>query len=369
MDSIYKIHHLLSVVSVLLVFAHPVILLVNNPYTLLLLNPFTAPWRAQAGLIGLAGLILIAITSVLRKEIKISYDHWHLLHDFLTIVIVVFAVIHLFKVNYYMSYPAMKWVWIIEVAIWIVMTLYVRIIKPIQVIKKPFIVKEVIRETKDIWTIVLTPKGHAGMDFSATQVAWININSSPFSLNKNPFSISGSANRKDELRFSIKELGDFTSTIGSLEGGETVYVDGPYGSFSKDEPEAKNGLVLIAGGIGAAPVMSILYTLADLKDTRPVFFFYGNFDAENIAFIKDIENLKKLINLKVIHVLENVLEESEYLEGLISRQILDEHLPQNRKKLFYFVCGPLPMIRAMENILSEMDIPHRNITTEKYEMA
>ena len=42
--------------SVALVFAHPVILLINNPYTLLLLNPFIAPWRAQAGLIGLASL-------------------------------------------------------------------------------------------------------------------------------------------------------------------------------------------------------------------------------------------------------------------------------------------------------------------------
>ena len=119
--------------SVALVFAHPVILLVNNPYTLLLLNPFTAPWRAQAGLIGLASLVLIAITSVLRKEIKISYDGWHLIHDLLAAAIAVFALIHILKVNYYISYPAMKWVWIIEAVIWVGMTIYTRIIKPAQI--------------------------------------------------------------------------------------------------------------------------------------------------------------------------------------------------------------------------------------------
>ena len=116
------------------------------------------------------------------------------------------------------------------------MTIYARVIKPAQILKKPFTVKEIIEEAKDTWTMVLSPKGHQGLDFSAGQVAWININSSPFSLNKNPFSISGSAHNKGELRFSIKNLGDFTSSIGKLVGGETVYVDGPYGSFSLDEP-------------------------------------------------------------------------------------------------------------------------------------
>ena len=118
LDGIYRVHHLLSVLSVLLILLHPVILLVNNPYTLLLLNPFTAPWRAQAGLIGLAGLILIAITSVLRKELKLDYNAWHGLHDLLAFIIVVFAVIHLLKVNYYMNMPAMRIAWLVEVVIW-----------------------------------------------------------------------------------------------------------------------------------------------------------------------------------------------------------------------------------------------------------
>ncbi len=272
MDHMYKVHHYLSVISVLLIFLHPLILLVNNPYTILLLNPVTAPWRAQAGLIGLASLILIAITSVLRKELKLGYNAWHILHGLLTVSIAVFAMIHIFKVNYYSSTDVVKWVWIFEMVLWGSLTLYIRLIKPAQMLKKPFQVKEVIEETLDTWTIVLEPKGHEGFDFNAAQVAWININSSPFSMHKNPFSISGSAHRKDELRFTIKNLGDFTSTIGDLRGGETVYVDGPFGSFSITDPKTQKGLVLLAGGIGVAPIMSILQTMADAGDMRTVYF-------------------------------------------------------------------------------------------------
>ena len=131
LDSTYRVHHLLSLLSVLMVFLHPVILLVNNPYTLLLLNPFTAPWRAQAGLIGLAALVMIAITSVLRKELRMDYNAWHGLHDLLALLIAVFALIHLVKVNYYMSAPAMQIAWLVELVIWVGITFYVRVLKPL----------------------------------------------------------------------------------------------------------------------------------------------------------------------------------------------------------------------------------------------
>jgi len=369
MDQIYKIHHYLSVVSVFLVLLHPAILLINNPYTLLLLNPFTAPWRAQAGWIGLAALVFIAITSVLRAEMKIGYNFWHVIHDILAAAIAVFALIHIFKVNYYTSTPAMKFVWIFEAAIWLGMTCYMRVWKPIQLKKKPFLVKEVIPEVKNVWTIVLKPDGHEGLDFTPAQVAWINIDTSPFTLHRNPFSISGSAHKKDELRFSIKALGDFSASIGNLKGGETVYVDGPFGSFSLEDPRTRKGLVLLAGGIGAAPIMSILHSMADVNDNRPVYFFFGNYDEDHLIFKKDIERLEKKLKLKTVHVLEKPKDPKKYIGGFITKDFLDRTLPENRDELYYFVCGPLPMIEAMENHLTALGVPDRQVTTEKYEMA
>jgi ferredoxin-NADP reductase len=75
------------------------------------------------------------------------------------------------------------------------------------------------------------------------------------------------------------------------------------------------------------------------------------------------------MNLTIVHVLEKPASPDKYFQGFISKQILDEHLPKNRKDLFYFICGPLPMIKAMEKHLSALGIPRKLIDTEKYEMA
>jgi len=369
MDGIYRAHHLLSVLSVLLVFLHPVILVINNPNTLLLLNPLTAPWRAQAGMIGLAALVLIAVTSVLRKDLRLDYNAWHGLHDLLALIIAVFALIHLLKVDYYMSAPAMRIAWLLTVLIWVGATVYVRVLKPLDIQRHPYIVKQLVTELPDTWTLVLAPQGHAGMRFAAGQVAWLNVNSSPFTLHRNPFSFSGSAHREGELRFSIKDAGDFTAAIGKLQGGETVYVDGPYGNFSLADPRMQKGLVLLAGGIGIAPMLSVLHTLADEKDRRPIHLFYGNPDDTKIAYFKELDNLQKKLNLKITHVLETPAEHLKSETGFITRSLLERELPANRAELFYFICGPLVMIDAMEAILRAMQVPARQVVSEKYEMA
>ncbi len=370
LDNLYRVHHLLSVLSVVLVFLHPVILLIYNPNTLLLLNFFTAPWRAQAGILGLLGLILIAITSVLRKEIRLGYNAWHGVHDLLALGIAVFALIHIVKVNYYFSAPAMRAAWVVEALIWIAMTIYLRVVKPLQMKAAPYTVAKVTAEAPGTWSLALKPVGHAGMAFKAGQVAWLNINTSPFTLHRNPFSLAGSARKPGELQFAIKNLGDFSASIGSLKGGETVYVDGPYGTLSLDWESPRAGMVLLAGGIGIAPVMSILRTLADDGDKRPLFCFYGNYDESNIPFEKELDQLKKKLNLTLVHVLEKPSKQYKGEKGYISRELLEREIPSDlRHKLHYFICGPVPMIHAMERILQAMQVPHKHVTSEKYEMA
>ena len=71
--------------------------------------------------------------------------------------------------------------------------------------KSPFTVKKIIEETPDTWTMVLEPKGHEGLISTLRRLPG-SMSSSLLSLHRNPFSISGSAHKKNELRFSIKTL-------------------------------------------------------------------------------------------------------------------------------------------------------------------
>ncbi len=83
----------------------------------------------------------------------------------------------------------------------------------------------------------------------------------------------------------------------------------------------------------------------------PFTLFYGSYDEENIIFKDELERLSKQLNLRIVYVLEEHKNEDEYFIGYITHDLLDNVLPENRTELYYFVCGPIEMIEAMENHL------------------
>lgn len=368
MDTLYAFHHRISIAGFVLALLHPLILFVGNPYTLRLLDITSAPWRARAAVLGIILFILLIVSSVWRKNFKIRYEIWRAIHDFFAIVAAALVLYHIFMVNHYLAHPLQRVYWIGVAAVWGAATLYLRLIKPLQMLRRPYRVVEVRPERGSAWTLAVEPVDHPGMRFMAGQFAWLTARASPFSFRENPFSFSSSSEVKDRLEFTIKELGDFTSTIGQLQPGEKVYLDGPYGTFDIDQHDAP-GYVMIAGGIGSVPVLSILRTMADRQDLRPVFFFYGNPDWESVTYREELESLQERMNLKVIHTLSRPPEGWRGETGYITANILERHLPADRANLHYFICGPIPMIVAVENDLLQMGIPIRNIHTENYEMA
>ena len=83
--------------------------------------------------------------------------------------------------------------------------------------------------------------------------------------------------------------------------GRRVYLDGPYGAFTIGNPADMH--VLIAGGVGVTPMMSIIRTLADRGDSRPVILLYGSRNWDSITFREELEALKARLDLTVVHVL------------------------------------------------------------------
>ena len=372
MDKVYSSHHIFSIFSIVLVLLHAVILLITD-------KVFRAGFALNSGWIGLAALALIGLTSVLRKKIKLNYVPWLGFHNLLTAIILVFGLWHMFKVNYYMEIPLVKWVWIIEIAIWTLLIVYIRVLHPLAVGKKAFKVESVEAEPNAVYTLNLLPDGHAGIAFKAGQIAWISTGKSPWVLSRNPFSIAGSdVAPGGRVRFAIKEAGDFTSTIKDLKPGDRVFVDGPYGEFNLQNENTQKGIVLLAGGIGVAPVLSIVNTLADTNDKRPVYVFYGDYNEETALYQDEFAAAAEKINLKLFTVLEKPLREDYPYSGYITSDLMASVLPENFKDLFYFVCGPEPMLRAMEKNFVKLGIAKSNVYSgiksgqvhiENFEMA
>ncbi|MBM4430126.1 MAG: oxidoreductase [Chloroflexi bacterium] len=368
MDTMYFLHHAISVASLGFVLAHPLILLLNNPYIIQFFNPATSPWRALSGVLATLAAFLLVTSSVFRKSWRIIYEPWRLTHGLLSVITLVLALIHIFQVNYYTAMPLQRLLWIVLPVLWLALVVYARGIKPALMLKKPYELKEVRKERCDSWTLALAPVGHPGIEFKPGQFAWLAVQRSPFDIRQHPFSFSSSAERKGWLEFTIKELGNFTRTVKDVPTGARLYVDGPYGTFGPDFYDAP-GYVLLAGGVGVTPIMSMLRTLADRGDRRPLVLFYGSPTWEDVIYREEIEELEKRLNLKVVHVLERPHEGWQGEKGFINTDILNRHLPAERADLQYFMCGPLPMIQNVEPALQRAGVPLERAHSERYEMA
>lgn len=370
-DVVYHFHRQISFVALCLILAHPLLLFIYSPETLNLLNLITAPWRARAGVTAVLILIVMIAVSVWRKAIKLEYNQWRIWHGIMAIIVIILAMTHVVLAGHYINTPIKQVLWIGYGVFWVGLLFYVRIIKPVMLLRRPYQVDCVKAERGNAWTLTVEPVGHLGMRFLPGQFAWLTAWRSPFTDSEHPFSISSSAEQNGKLSFTIKELGDFTSTIKDMKKGQKIYLDGPFGAFSLDRHPQAKGYVFIAGGIGITPIMSMLQTMKDRADTRPLVLIYGNNKWEDITFREEIEELEKHLSLKVIHVLAYPPEDWQGEQGFITGEILDRHLPKERKKNLYeiFLCGPPLMMDVVEKLLPELGIPLGDFHSERFDLV
>ena len=153
-----------------------------------------------------------------------------------------------------------------------------------------------------------------------------------------------------------------------LEPGTTVYLDGPYGSFSPFRFSGP-GHILIGAGVGITPLMSILRTAVDRGDPLPRELFYGSRDWKSITFRDELGTIDERDDFEVIHVLEEPSADWDGERGYIDEAILRRHLPDDFLTLHYFVCGPVPMLDAAEQMLLAIGVPEAQIHVERFMMA
>lgn len=368
-DIIYSFHRYLAIITWFLIVAHYCIIRLENAAVLQPLNPLAAPWHMTAGRMAIVLLTLIIISSLWRKPLRIHYDQWRILHIGLAITIFLLALGHIQGVGYYISAPARHALWTGYTVLWMLLIVYVRLIKPWNMHNKPYRVAEVRQEHDNCWTLSLAPVNHQGMSFKPGQFAWLSLRASPWQVKEHPFSISSSATQNERVELTIKGLGDFTCTINQTQVGETAYLDGPYGIFSIDQYPAAPGFVFIAGGVGVAPIMSMLRTLADRQDARPLWLIYGNRCRDHIIFREELEILTTRLNLQVIHVLKEPPDSWDGETGIITPTLLKKVLPDNTRQYEYFLCGPQPMSQSVQQGLRELQVPLGNIHNELFDLV
>lgn len=369
-DVIYAFHRYLAYALLAIILLHPVILIARDPAQLAaVITPWAVSLEISAGTVSLFLLLVIVGASAFRKQLRIPYEPWRATHLVLSLAAVGFAFAHIWGVSYYTGAPAVRGLWVLIGASLVAVVFHVRLLRPWRLRRRPWRVAEVRPELGESWSVAVEPDGHGGFSFEPGQFAWLTVDRSPFGMYEHPFSIASSPEAGRGVEFVIKELGDFTRTVGRIPPGTVAYVDGPYGSFSMDRHPEAAGYVFLAGGIGVAPVMSMVRTLADRGDERPHLVFAAHSEWDRIPLRDELTALSERLDLQVIHVLEEPPEGWEGEEGWITRELLDRTLPPERRDFHYFICGPVPMIRAMEAFLGELGIWPTNVHTELFDMV
>lgn len=364
-DALLQFHRQIGYVGLAFIVTHFAISARWSELTLI--NALHAPLLVWFGMAALVAVVLLVATSVWRRRLRLSYEAWHVVHTVLAVVAVVGALGHVFFVDEYVSTLWKQILWGVMSAAFLGLLVWVRVIKPRRALARPWRVARVAAERGQTTSVTLTPPAGIEFRFQPGQFAWFAIGRSPFSLTQHPFSFSSSAER-DEVEVAIKALGDFTSRIGALKPGTTVFVDGPHGVFSTDQDEGP-GFGLIAGGVGIAGLISMLRTMADRNDVRPTLLFYANSDWDSVAFRDELEQLKHRLNLTLVHVLSRPPEGWAGETGYVTAEILARHLPRGYQRFQYFICGPDPMMDAVEAALLKLGVPAERVHTERFDMV
>jgi len=304
----------------------------------------------------LPALVLLAIG---RTRSDIRYQTWHLIHGGGALLVALLLLHHTVYAGRYGAHPVLTWVWVAMATVAVGSFLYLRLLAPVLSSARRWRVASVTRLTPKQWQLTVEPVGHSGITYKAGQFMWLNVGNSAFSLKVNPFSICSAPASGPDISFMIKELGDFTRTIGQIEPGTPCHLDGPYGNLSVDG-RREPGIALIAGGVGLAPRLGIIRQIRETGDPRRIKLVYGNRAADQIAYRAELDTED------VTYVLSEPDDTWTGETGWISAELMDRVFqPDEFRDWVFVMCGPAAMMETVEDHLIQRGTASHRILSER----
>ncbi|MCK5341881.1 MAG: FAD/NAD(P)-binding protein [Candidatus Heimdallarchaeota archaeon] len=176
------------------------------------------------------------------------------------------------------------------------------------------------------------------------------------------FAISSSPTKRGSIEVSVMKLGKVTSALHEYEPGDTVGVRGPYGNHFDVEGWKGKNLVFIGGGIGQAPLRSLInYVVDNRKDYGKLDIIYGARSSKDLSYKQEFAELEKRDDVDV-HLSIDVKEDGwEKYVGFVPNNLLEvKPSPQNAIAI---TCGPPIMIKFVIQNLGKLGFTEDKIFT------
>ncbi|MFN4181104.1 MAG: ferric reductase-like transmembrane domain-containing protein [Candidatus Paceibacteria bacterium] len=355
LNKVYEKHSQVGQIGFMFMLFHPLFLAftytdMSFARVLSFLAPNQYTWPINFGQFALYLLIiLIALTLYLRPK----YHIWKYTHKWMGLAFF-FAGLHVFLIPSDTSsfLPLRLYVLFIS-AVAMYAFIYHTIFGAYTTRKFRYRVSAVREMGEGITEITLTKEGE-GMHFTPGQFAFVSFRDKNIGYESHPFSLSGSVDSPD-IKFTVKNLGDFTANLSKLPVGTTAFIEGPFGKFS-----AKEGLykrqIWIAGGIGITPFLSMAKSLT-LDDGYKIDLYYCVKNPKEAVYLSLLESIQN----PALRIIPHYSDTAGYMNADIIKATSGD-----LSVCSVFICAPVPMIRSLRKQLSLSGVKAENLHSEEF---
>ena len=315
----------------------------------------TYPWMLPA-FVGFILLILAGITSYKQVRSQIKYETWWVIHLYTYLGVALSFMHQILTGGMFIGHPLNRAYWIgLYVAVLLAIVTWRIALPTYRSLRHNLVISRIEQEGPGVVSIYVSGKeisklrAQGGQFFNwrfLTKDRWHE--SHPFSLSAAP--------TDNELRFTVKALGDSSQSIEKIPIGTRVIIEGPYGIFTRDMASQFKHVTLIGGGVGITPLRAII---EEIPDSTTIDVIYRARDESDLV-LKD--ELDKLASTRGIRV--------NYLVGPrtlfpINQFTIKKYAPRFADSDVY-VCGPQTLIDAVVDACKEAGIPKNRIHHEAF---
>ncbi|RJQ62938.1 MAG: Ni/Fe hydrogenase subunit gamma [Desulfobacteraceae bacterium] len=213
------------------------------------------------------------------------------------------------------------------------------------------------RETKDTFTLELKPvNGISLTAFTPGQFNMLYV----FGIGEIPISISGDPAYPESIRHTTRVVGTVTRAMHALKPGDTIGVRGPFGSHWPVELAHGKDVVVVAGGIGLAPLRpALLELLSHRKRYHRIVLLYGTRTPEDILFKRDLKKWRSQFDLEVHVTVDRAMGAWLGNVGVVTQLI--PRAPFDPSNTLALICGPEVMMRYTVESLQQRGVRNEGI--------
>lgn len=220
-----------------------------------------------------------------------------------------------------------------------------------------YVIGRVLSETRDTFTFELRPSvSNGAFTFFPGQFNMLYV----FGVGEIPISISGNPEKKGNLVHTTRAVGTVTKAMRRLRKGDTLGVRGPYGTSWPVRDAQGGDIIIVAGGIGIAPLRPVLYhVLAHRENYRSVTLLYGTRTPDDILYRGELEHWRARLDLDVHVTVDRAAPTWKGSVGVVTTLI--PRAPFDPVNTVAMVCGPEVMMRFTVQELQKRGIPDSKI--------